>query len=255
MPDRFEFAAVRQKIIDAVRTDLMGPVSETEVLDENPKHAYIIGMLISQSEAEREKEDLGEQEIDTVVVSEDDEDYTADEDDDNEPVSVTHFQLPSSIGISFYIEDATEQINLDICWGDYAKSSEKKLTKDGKEISVATYTRNPMKETLSIDFTSFDRAKDYSLACDSNIKVHISRIHLKRGYSLVTAYVMNKRHNAESDVESIMFQVGIKAYSEDGSPVFIAEHICREVLEADEFYFEQRPILGRGRGCAATWEM
>ena len=37
MPDRFEFAAVRQKIIDAVRTDLMGPVSETEVLDENPK--------------------------------------------------------------------------------------------------------------------------------------------------------------------------------------------------------------------------
>ena len=144
MPDRFEFAAVRQKIIDAVRTDLMGPVSETEVLDENPKHAYIIGMLISQSEAEREKEDLGEQEIDTVVVSEDDEDYTAGEDDDNEPVSVTHFQLPSSIGISFYIEDATEQINLDICWGDYAKSSEKRLTKDGKEISVATYTRNPM---------------------------------------------------------------------------------------------------------------
>jgi len=26
------------------------------------------------------------------------------------------------------------------------------------------------------------------------------------------------------------------------------------VLAADEFYFAQRPILGRGRGCAATWK-
>ena len=99
MPDRFEFAAVRQKIIDAVRTDLMGPQSETEVLDENPKHAYIIGMLISQSEADREKEDLGEQEVDADAAFEDDGDYSG-ADDDNEPVSVTHFQLPSSIGIS-----------------------------------------------------------------------------------------------------------------------------------------------------------
>lgn len=253
MPDRFEFAAVRQKIIDAVRTDLMGPLSETEVLDENPKHAYIIGMLVSQSEAEREKDELGEQEIEADVDYEDGEDYTSGEDDDNEPISVTHFQLPSSIGISFYIEDTTKQINLNVSWGDYSKSSAKKLTKDGKEINVATYTRSPVEEALTIDFSSFDRVKDYPLVYDPNVLVHISRIHLKRGYSLITAYVINKRRNAENDVESMMFQVGIKAYAEDGASVFIAEHICREVLEADEFYFEQRPILGRGRGCAATW--
>ena len=35
--------------------------------------------------------------------------------------------------------------------------------------------------------------------------------------------------------------------------MFIAENICREVLAVDEFYFAQRPILGRGRGCAASW--
>lgn len=252
MPGRFEYAAVRQKIIDAVRTDLMGPQSEMEVLDENPKHAYIIGMLISQSEADSEKEDLGEQEVDADAAFGDDGDYSG-ADDDNEPVSVTHFQLPSSIGISFYLEDSTSQISLEISWGDYTKSSEKKLTKDGKEISVSTYTRNPMQETLRVDFSAFQRSKDYSLDCDSNVKVHISRIHLKHGYSLVTAYVINKRHNEENEVASMMFQVGVKAFSEDGSRVFIAEHICREVLAPDEFYFEQRPILGRGRGCSATW--
>ena len=51
-----------------------------------------------------------------------------------------------------------------------------------------------------------------------------------------------------------MFQVELKAYAEDGSAAFAAEHICRKILAADEFYFEQRPILGRGRGCAAVWD-
>ena len=36
--------------------------------------------------------------------------------------------------------------------------------------------------------------------------------------------------------------------------IFVAEHICRKILAVDEFYFAQRPILGRGRGCAATWK-
>ncbi len=84
-------------------------------------------------------------------------------------------------------------------------------------------------------------------------QVHISRIPLKNSYSLVTAYVIDKRRNPESDIESLMFQVEVTAYSSDGRSIFIAENICRELLAADEFYFEQRPILGRGRGCAATW--
>ena len=68
----------------------------------------------------------------------------------------------------------------------------------------------------------------------------------------MTVYVINKRINPESELEATMFQVELNAHSADGERVFIAEHICREVLAADEFYFEQRPILGRGRGCAAS---
>ena len=37
MPDRFKYAKVRQKIINALRTDLMGPQSADEILDEKPK--------------------------------------------------------------------------------------------------------------------------------------------------------------------------------------------------------------------------
>lgn len=254
MEDRFRYSAVRQRIIDAMRTDLMGPLSDEEVLDENPKHAYIIGLLAPQKNISKGNEDdTSEQEIESVLSYEEGEDYTAGEDDDNEPINTTHFQIPSSIGISFYVSRQTGSISLDVSWGDYAKSTEKVTSKDGKEVDRASYTRIPMKESVLVDFATFDRTKEYSLICDSNVKVHVSRILLKQGYALVTVYVMNRRKNSESNLESLMFQVNIKAYDANKQDIFIAEHICRKVLAADEFYFEQRPIMGRGRGCAASW--
>lgn len=251
MADRFKYAKVRQEIIDALKVDLMGPQEEEEVLDENPKFAYLVGMLAPKVAGQSKTGT--EQEVDTDIAYEDDANYTAGEDDDNEPITVTHFDPPSSIGISFYVETALPSIDLEIKWGDYTYSTEKQLNKDGKEVSVASYTRHPMAEILTVNFSEFERSKEYTLTIDSNVGVHLSRIQLKRGYSLVTAYVINRRTNAENDLESLMFQVEIAAKSTDGGNAFIAEHICRDVLATDEFYFEQRPILGRGRGCAATW--
>lgn len=252
MADRGQYSSVRQKIIDMLRTDLIGPISEEEVLNENPRHAYLVGMLVPQTDLESSSTDQNEQEVDADMAYADGEDYTAGEDDDNEPIMATRFKMPSSIGISFYIKSSTPKILLDISWGDYTKSVEKEPNKDGKEVSVTSYTRHPMLETVTVNFSDFEKSNEYRLVIDSNIVVHVSRIALKKGFSLVTAYVINKRNTPESNVESLMFQVKIKAYSQTENE-FLAEHICREVLAADEFYFEQRPIMGRGRGCAAIW--
>ena len=254
MGDRFQYAEVRQKLINALRTDLMGPQSPDEVLDENPMFAYIVGMLYPQTTASADGIDVGEQEVDTDIAYEDGENYTSGEDDDNEPIAATKFKQQSSIGISFYVKTSTSAISLDISWGDYIKTTEKKTNKDGKKVEVAAYKRLKMEETLHISFSDINRIKDYPLICDPNVVVHVSKIALKHGFFLVTAYVINRRPGAESVLESIMFQVNLRAYATDGSRVFIAEHICRKVLASDEFYFEQRPIMGRGRGCAATWD-
>lgn len=251
MADRFKYAEVRQKIIDAIRTDLIGPLEAEEVLNENPRYAYIVGML--EPQCDENVPDENEQEIEADVDYEKSEDFTAGEDDDNEPIFTTKFQLPSSIGISFYVESSLDGICLDVTWGDYTKSTEKYIDKEEKERSRAVYKRIPESETVHVKFSDFGRTKDYPLIKDSNVHVHVSRIPLTNGYSLVTAYVVNKRSNPSSDIEGLMFQVGLRAHAEDGSAVFIAEHICRNVLAADEFYFEQRPIMGRGRGCAAVW--
>lgn len=253
MTDRFKYSEVRQKIIEAIRTDLIGPKDIDEVLYEPPRFAYLVGMLEGQSD-DGDYSSAGEQEIDADIAYEDGEDFTAGEDDDNEPISVTRFQLPSSIGISFYVQSDLDRINLDVSWGDYARALGSQIGKDGKEHKRFIYTRQQMKETVRVRFGDFLRSKDYQLVCDPNVHVYVSRIALKRGYSLITAYVINKRPSSPNGAGGIMFQVELKAYSEDGAPVFVAEHICRDILATDEFYFEQRPILGRGRGCAAVWD-
>ena len=139
MADRFKYSEVRQKIIDAIRTDLIGPREKEEVLEENPRYAYLVGMLDIQSD-DKDYSGAGEQEVDADMAFEDGEDFTVDEDDDNEPISTIHFQLPSSIGISFYIQSDTESINLDVTWGDYVKSSENIPARMKKNI-VAPYIR------------------------------------------------------------------------------------------------------------------
>lgn len=250
MADRIKFAEVRQQVIEMLKTDLLGPSCENEVLNQNPRFEYIVGMLAPQTS---ENQNPNEQEVDGDTSFEGDADYTAGEEDDNEPVFTNRFKTPSSIGISFYLETKSNIFNVDISWGDYSKASQKAVNKDGKEISINTYTRHPQKETFTVDLGSFGKSAEYPLVCDSNVVLHISKIGLKQGYTLVTAYVINKRSNPDSDVAGMMFQVNLRAYSQNGSAIFIAEHICRKILAVDEFYFAQRPILGRGRGCAATW--
>ena len=50
MADKFRYAVTRQKMIDMLRMDLMGPTDANEVLSENPRFAYIVGMLAPQTE-------------------------------------------------------------------------------------------------------------------------------------------------------------------------------------------------------------
>ncbi len=254
MADRYKYAKARQIIIEALKKDLMGPECEEEMLHEDPSHNYyIIGTLSPQADFDSKFDHAQDQEAEADIAYGDGEDFTAGQDDDNEPVSITHFKKPSSIGISFYIESSTPSIEIEASWGDYYKTKELISDEEGNEKETTIYKRIPQKEIVHADFSDDKKTKEYRLVSDSNVHLHVSRIPLKNGYSLVTVYIINKRINAESELEATMFQVGIKVYSSSGERIFVAEHICREILATDEFYFEQRPILGRGRGCAASW--
>lgn len=103
MDERANYSEVRQMIIDMLKMDLLGPTDENEVLSENPRHAYVVGMLAPQTDLDGETSDDNEQEVDTDIAYEDDADYTAGEDDENEPITSSHFKIPSSIRTSMRI--------------------------------------------------------------------------------------------------------------------------------------------------------
>lgn len=78
MADRFKFAEVRQEVIEMLKKDLLGPSSENEILNQNPRFEYIVGMLAPQTS----ENDSNEQEVDGDASFEGDADYTAGEDDE-----------------------------------------------------------------------------------------------------------------------------------------------------------------------------
>ena len=242
---------VRQKIIEALRKDLVGPLEENEVLDESPMFEYLTGMLYPQVLA-----DCLEMELDADVDrSEQDSDYTPQPDeDDNEPMTATKFKQQSTIGMSFYLRKDTQKIKAVISWGDYIRSTEKQTNEKGEEKTKVSYTRQPMKETIEVDFTSFGKHQDYPLPVDSNLHLYVTKIGLKNDYVLVTMHLTNKRPKGNSALDAIIFQAQIEAFSEEREDCFVAENICRDILAPDEFYYAQRPIFGRGRGCAMMWE-
>ena len=54
MEERLQYSEVRQMIIDMLKMDLLGPTDDNETLSENPRYAYVVGMLAPQTELDSE---------------------------------------------------------------------------------------------------------------------------------------------------------------------------------------------------------
>ena len=85
--DRVEYARIRQVIIDALKTDLIGPMAKDEVIDESPVFAYLTGMLFPRTMDELTLEALTDVNSTDDAFSEDN-DYTPPPDEDDEPSGV-----------------------------------------------------------------------------------------------------------------------------------------------------------------------
>ena len=106
-----------------------------------------------------------------------------------------------------------------------------------------------MASSIIINLLTFDKAQDFPLPEDSNLVVRINKIGLGNDYQLVTANLTNKRPKGKSELDYVIFQAYLEVVDQDSNPIFIAENICRSVLNEEEFYYRKRPIFGRGRGC------
>lgn len=263
----FKHAIVRQKILDAVRKDLIGPSSDCEQLNEVPTSSYITGLLYPADTAVTEDENYYDVEFTEKKFDADGESMEAGifEEDEPEDRIKGGFQKPSSIGVSFYIPDDVQKINAYINWGKYYAEQVQEVVKDGtleddtenkKRKKQTVYIREQMKDVVEIDFNQFGRSKQIPLESNGNIYIYVMKMQLDNGYKMVSVHLHNndKSDGDEKEYEKVMFQVEMLIEDDLRSPVFVPEYICRKVELEDEYYYKGRPVYARGRGCAATWE-
>lgn len=263
----FKHAIVRQKILDAVRKDLIGPASDCEQLNEVPTSSYITGLLYPDDTDVTEDENYNDVEFTEKNFDADGETLEVGIFEEEEPEDRVKggFQKPSSIGVSFYVSNDVQKVNAYINWGKYyaeqvqGEAIDKTLEEDAenkKKKKHTIYIREQMNDVVEINFNEMGRSKQIPLESNGNIYIYVMKMQLDNGYKMVSVYLHNndKSDGDEKEYEKVMFQVEMLIADDLMSPIFVPEYLCRKVELEDEYYYKGRPVYARGRGCAATWE-
>ena len=128
-------AAVRNRILDALRLDLVGPrpgepgdaAYTAEVLPVPPAKWYLTGFLVPyEAPADQRSDDDSDDALDQV-------DRPVEGDDDNAPeaTSARKAFFPSSMGLSVLVSRDTTELHVRISWADYAPMVEGEGVKAG----------------------------------------------------------------------------------------------------------------------------
>ncbi len=255
----FKHAKVREEILKAVRMDLIGPQSENEELDEMPTNSYITGMLFPADTEMSEDENYDAQNFETDFKEDNDTGNTMEDVDPDDDKPKGGFKKQSSLGVSCYIRSDVTMLNTNIAWGTYEKESVKVMaTIKGveKEVTKTLYVREQENDVVTIDMRSFDRFTKIPLNRDSHLVLHVVKMNLEDGNTMLSVYLYNQRPSGdnEKEYEKVLYQVELTLCDDQRSPVFLPEHKCRKIELEDEYYYESRAVYARGRGCAATWE-
>lgn len=263
----FKHAIVRQKILDAVRKDLIGPTAVCEELNEIPTSSYITGLLYPADTAVTEDENYFDVEFTEKNFGADGEMMEAGISEEEQPEDRVKggFQKPSSAGISFYVADDVTKVNAYIKWGKYHAEQVQGEVTDGtleedienkKKHKHTVYVREPMQDVAEIQLNNGKRSEMITLDANSNIYIYVMKMQLDNGHKMVSVYLHNndKPDGEEKEYEKVMFQVEMLIADDLKNPIFVPEYVCRKVELEDEYYYKGRPVYARGRGCAATWD-
>ncbi len=118
---RNQQVAIRATLLQALATDLVGPMREDEVIPNPPSRWYLTGFLVPRGAPEEQRFDPTATE-DLAPAGDGD----ADDDRGDSPAQVTKPFLPSSCGLSVLLAPGCDGFEVEARWGEYARLSEDK---------------------------------------------------------------------------------------------------------------------------------
>ena len=234
---RHAYKDLRQKFVDSLRQDLIGPYDMEEEIMESPTTSYIMGRL---SPVNDNYTFLADKEVDfSEKKEESNEDDLTDELENDDTLYVSK-NKQSSAGLKVFVANDVKHITALLKWADYRhnevdeKHSFKRFQKEfPKEIDVSK--SNVTGECIE---------KDIYLSW----LVH----KLDTGYKMISVYIENRRNQVKDNVEKHIFQVELEITSDE--EVFVSENIAYGKQEEEDYFYNRKPIFSRGYGCAAVWK-
>ena len=257
----------RNQILHELRRELMGPSEPEEIIHEYPCSRYIVGRLApSRSSDDDIDAKIDAVENDTLGAGANDDEAGQDEQD----IPLIVGFNPSSIGISFLIDETVKQLRVELSWGDYKREVSNDTFAWKRYQREGVINGIPVNRPGKIRSISLKAGK---ASCGAIVEgLNDSEIYLEgivrdfSGYRAVSLFLVNRRtkgelHDRDKD-ERWIFQPEMRVLHPERHAVFVAKDILHESSDSQEdgetqnnnFLYRHSREFATGHGVAADWE-
>lgn len=263
---------VRDRLVESLRRELMGPRALDEVINEYPTSRYIVGRLAPARSAEGDTDAaIDPAENDTLPVGASD-----DEDGDDEAAAPLIIAFnPSSFGLSFLIDGNVQVLRAKVSWGDYHR--ERREETEGGGTVWQRYHREATVDGIRVRAPGSLGPIVLSPSAPNPTGVLVSGVddleivlegvvHDFAGYRAVSLFLVNRRTKGvlgdRSKDERWIYQPHLTVTSAEGDPVFVAKDFRADSLLAEDdgeaatnaLLYRHAREFATGHGVAAGWD-
>lgn len=270
----------RQRLVEVMCYELLGPESPDEIVDESPLSRYLVGMLAP---------------FGTDVLPEEQEDTPGE--DDGEDLAgapelappLSQALSPSSIGVSCLVREGTEVLQATVNWGDYERIAEREeeideappeqSNQEGRRGDEGEsdesggrprrrrrrerWQRIPMEPvSVPLPLHPNDGLQRVRVNDGDDVWVeHVARS-LADGRIAVSVFLVNRRdkpNQGRPPANTWIFQPELAVHDEAGTAVFLPRELEPELartdrdLESNALLFRNRREFAVGHGTAVGW--
>lgn len=261
--------ASRERLLEALRLELLGPSAPDETLREYPTTRYIVGRLAPARSADDDTDaEVNPAENDTLGVGTDDEEGGQ---EDSQPPLIIGFN-PSSIGLSFLVDSGANSLSAKVAWGDYKREKD-----DEGKLAWRRYQRSALVTGIPIGVTgALPRIALSPTAAPPGVSVAgvddpeiwlEGVVHDFSGYRAVSLFLVNRRTKGalgdRAKDERWILQPTLRVFDHDNRAIFVAKDLHGDTaLGEDDGETSINSLLYRharefatGHGVAAGWDV
>lgn len=257
---------VRDRLVEALRLDLVGPGAGHAYADERlpgwvkPSTWYLTGFLIPSGTPPDSRGDADEDdEFDLVPDN-----AGAPEESTEERKAARKGYFPSSMGLSFLVPAATTSLDVVVCWGDYEPGE----IRDSEDKAIPVWQRTPREARVAVALTGSAEPSVHSVPASGGLQLNVVERpiaapeiadHIPPGTRSVSVFLVNHRapDNDRPD-RAFVFQAGIEVRSPEP---FVPRPDLRATLAGDpdeliaDLHYADAPEFATGHGVSAEWEI